>query len=127
MQQAPEAMTLKVIAHIHTAFPTKFGIPRQSGLVPETRATIVFEPEYHNPDALRGLEGKGILALQQYKGRAKKVVLTEAGREYAAQTAGRLFAAEVRALEAWPTEEINEYICLMEKYVAGLRAQIEQL
>ena len=34
MQQAPEAMTLKVIAHIHTAFPTKFGIPRQSGLVP---------------------------------------------------------------------------------------------
>ena len=77
--------------------------------------------------ALRGLEGKGILALQQYKGRAKKVVLTEAGREYAAQTAGRLFAAEVCALEAWPTEEINEYICLMEKYVAGLRAQIEQL
>ena len=77
--------------------------------------------------ALRGLEGKGILALQQYKGRAKKVVLTEAGREYAAQTAGRLFAAEVRALDAWPTEEINEYICLMEKYVAGLRAQIEQL
>ena len=35
MQQAPEAMTLKVIAHIHTAFPTKFGIPRQSGLVEE--------------------------------------------------------------------------------------------
>ena len=37
MQQAPEAMTLKVIAHIHTAFPTKFGIPRQSGLVEELR------------------------------------------------------------------------------------------
>ena len=119
--------TMQVIARIRSEFPTKFGIPRQSGLVPETRATIVFEPEYRNPDALRGLEGKGILALQQYKGRAKKVVLTEAGREYAAQTAGRLFAAEVRALDAWPTEEINEYICLMEKYVAGLRAQIEQL
>ena len=119
--------TMQVIARIRSEFPTKFGIPRQSGLVPETRATIVFEPEYRNPDALRGLEGKSILALQQYKGRAKKVVLTEAGREYAAQTAGRLFAAEVRALDAWPTEEINEYICLMEKYVAGLRAQIEQL
>ena len=42
MQQAPEAMTLKVIAHIHTAFPTKFGIPRQSGLVEELRGEIVF-------------------------------------------------------------------------------------
>ena len=41
MQQAPEAMTLKVIAHIHTAFPTKFGIPRQSGLVEELRGRIV--------------------------------------------------------------------------------------
>ena len=41
MQQAPEAMTLKVIAHIHTAFPTKFGIPRQSGLVEELRGEII--------------------------------------------------------------------------------------
>jgi tRNA-Thr(GGU) m(6)t(6)A37 methyltransferase TsaA len=56
MQQASEAMTLKVIAHIHTAFPTKFGIPRQSGLVEELRGEIVFTPEYRNPDALRGLE-----------------------------------------------------------------------
>lgn len=56
MQQAPEAMTLKVIAHIHTAFPTKFGIPRQSGLVEELRGEIIFTPEYRNPDALRGLE-----------------------------------------------------------------------
>ena len=56
MQQAPEAMTLKVIAHIHTAFPTKFGIPRQSGLVEELRGEIVFTPEYRNSDALRGLE-----------------------------------------------------------------------
>ena len=56
MQQAPEAMTLKVIAHIHTAFPTKFGIPRQSGLVEELRGEIIFTPEYRSPDALRGLE-----------------------------------------------------------------------
>ena len=54
MQQAPEAMTLKVIAHIHTAFPTKFGIPRQSGLVEELRGEIVFTPEYRNPDACAG-------------------------------------------------------------------------
>ncbi len=48
---------MSVIAHIHTDFTTKFGVPRQSGLVPEVKATIVFEPAYRNPDALRGLEG----------------------------------------------------------------------
>ena len=53
---SPEEMTLKVIAHIRTAFPTKFGIPRQSGLVEELRGEIIFTPEYRNPDALRGLE-----------------------------------------------------------------------
>ena len=45
------------IAHIHSDFTAKFGIPRQSGLVESTHATIVFEPEYRNPDALRGLDG----------------------------------------------------------------------
>ncbi|WP_346354742.1 tRNA (N6-threonylcarbamoyladenosine(37)-N6)-methyltransferase TrmO [Azotosporobacter soli] len=49
--------TMKVIARIHTDFPTKFGIPRQSGLVDALKAVIVFEPEYRNPDALRGLDG----------------------------------------------------------------------
>lgn len=48
---------IKIIAHIRSDFPTKFGLPRQSGLVSELRAEIVFEPEYRNPDALRGLEG----------------------------------------------------------------------
>ena len=47
---------LNIIARIRSDFPTKFGIPRQSGLVETLRATIVFEPEYRNPDALRGLE-----------------------------------------------------------------------
>ena len=47
---------LNIIAHIHTDFSSKFGIPRQSGLVEELEATIVFEPEYRNPDALRGIE-----------------------------------------------------------------------
>ena len=46
----------RVIARIHTDFPTKFGIPRQSGLIGDLKGEIVFEPEYRNPDALRGLE-----------------------------------------------------------------------
>lgn len=48
---------IKIIAHIRSDFPTKFGLPRQSGLVSELRAEIVFEPEYRNADALRGLDG----------------------------------------------------------------------
>ena len=47
----------KIIARIHTNFPTKFGIPRQSGLVSALKSMIVFEPEYRNPEALRGLDG----------------------------------------------------------------------
>ena len=49
--------TIKTIARIRSDFPQKFGIPRQSGVVPETRAEIVFEKPYQNPDALRGVEG----------------------------------------------------------------------
>ena len=49
--------TIKIIARIRSDFPEKFGIPRQSGVVPETRAEIVFEKPYQNPDALRGVEG----------------------------------------------------------------------
>lgn len=47
---------MKIIAHIHTDFTSKFGIPRQSGLVDELEATIIFEPEYRVPEALRGIE-----------------------------------------------------------------------
>ena len=49
-------MEIKPLAHIRTDFPEKFGIPRQSGLAKALRGRIVFEPEYRNPDALRGLE-----------------------------------------------------------------------
>ena len=51
-----EDIPLRIIAHIHSDFPTKFGIPRQSGLIHELKAAVVFEPEYRNPNALRGLE-----------------------------------------------------------------------
>ena len=49
------SLTLTPIAHIRTDFGTKFGVPRQSGVVQELTARIVFEPAYRNPDALRGL------------------------------------------------------------------------
>lgn len=49
-------MEITPIARIHTDFPEKFGIPRQSGLAPALQGRIVFEPAYRNADALRGLE-----------------------------------------------------------------------
>ena len=48
--------SMRVIARIHSDFATKFGVPRQSGLVDALESTVVFEPEYRNMDALRGLE-----------------------------------------------------------------------
>ena len=48
---------MEIIAHIKSDFPSKFGIPRQSGLVDELEATVIFEPEYRIPEALRGIEG----------------------------------------------------------------------
>ena len=47
---------IQVIARMKSDFSTKFGIPRQSGLVEELHSTIIFEPEFRNPDALRGIE-----------------------------------------------------------------------
>jgi tRNA-Thr(GGU) m(6)t(6)A37 methyltransferase TsaA len=53
----PIIVPTKVIAHIHTDFTSKFGVPRQSGLVPSLQGQIVFTPEYRVADALRGIEG----------------------------------------------------------------------
>ncbi len=50
-------MQLNEIAVMHTDFDTKFGLPRQSGIVPDLAGTIVFEKDYRNDDALRGLDG----------------------------------------------------------------------
>lgn len=47
---------MKIIGYIHTDFPSKFGIPRQSGLIPELKGEITFAPEFRNPEAFRGLE-----------------------------------------------------------------------
>lgn len=51
-----EPVSIRPVARIRSDFPEKFGIPRQSGLVGELRATVVFEPEFRSPEALRGLE-----------------------------------------------------------------------
>ena len=53
----PQEVTMRVIARIHSDFAQKFGIPRQSGLVDELEAAVVFEPEFRSPEALRGIEG----------------------------------------------------------------------
>ena len=50
-------MNIRPIAYYRSLLPTKFGVPRQSGLVPELRGRVVFEPEYCNVDALRGIDG----------------------------------------------------------------------
>ena len=52
-----ERIEIEPVAHICTDFPGKFGIPRQSGVVPTLRGRIVFCPKFRNPDALRGIEG----------------------------------------------------------------------
>ena len=52
-----QAYSMRVIARIHSDFSSKFGVPRQSGLVDALESTVVFEPEFRNADALRGLEG----------------------------------------------------------------------
>lgn len=51
-----DKINMDIIARMKSDFPTKFGIPRQSGLVKQLRSTIIFEPEFRNADALRGLE-----------------------------------------------------------------------
>ena len=62
-------MDMKIIAYIYTDFPEKFGIPRQSGLVQELKGRIVFEPEYRNPEAVKGLDGFNyIWLLWQFQG-----------------------------------------------------------
>lgn len=54
--QMTSDMPMKIIGHIHSDFTTKFGIPRQSGIVNELTSMIIFEPEYRRPEAFRGIE-----------------------------------------------------------------------
>ena len=56
MNECTASQALEIIARVHTDFPSKFGIPRQSGLIDELKGLVVFEPKYRDPTALRGLE-----------------------------------------------------------------------
>ncbi len=77
--------------------------------------------------AVRSLEADGILYLEQHNGRAKKVILTDKGKEYVQKTAARLYQAEMRSFDTWTEDEISTYIRLMEKYASCFRQQIEKL
>lgn len=77
--------------------------------------------------AVRGLEADGVLYLEQHNGRAKKVILTDKGRDYVQRTVARLYQAEINVFDSWTQEEISTYIQLMEKYADCFRQQIEKL
>ena len=65
-------ISMKAVARMRSDFPAKFGIPRQSGLVEALRSRVVFEPEYRNPEALRGLEGFSHVWLVWYASEAAR-------------------------------------------------------
>lgn len=77
--------------------------------------------------AIRGLENDGILYLEKYNGRAKKIILTEKGKKYVDNTVAKIYKAELEAFESWSAEEINTYIGLMEKYADCFRKQVDSL
>ncbi len=73
MDKSKETHEMKIIAHISSPFPEKFGIPRQSGMA-KARAKIIMEPAYRNPDAFRGLEGFSHLWLiWQFSGAVREI------------------------------------------------------
>lgn len=75
--------------------------------------------------SIRKLERDDIIYLEQSVGRAKKVCLTEKGKNYVKQTVARLFHAECTVFSGWTEEDIQRYLELMEKYNADFRKQIE--
>ena len=77
--------------------------------------------------ALRKLEQEGSLYLTSDGGKAKRVWLTESGRQHRNRTAARLYSAECAALAGWTQEEIETHLRLMAKYVRALNAEIENM
>ena len=96
--------TIHPIAHIRTDFTDKFGIPRQSGLVPELTARIVFEPEYRDPNALVGIEGYDRLWLiWQFSTVAAEYAAGKAGGPPCARRAWAATSAAASLRPAAPT------------------------
>lgn len=77
--------------------------------------------------AIRGLETDGILYLEKYTGREKQVILTDKGKDFAKETVGKLYEAEIRSFDTWSAEELKLYLSLMEKHIQCFREQIEQM
>lgn len=77
--------------------------------------------------AIRNLEKEGVIFLEQHSGRAKKVVLTDLGKDYVQKTVARLFNAEATAFSSWTEDEINAHIGFMEKYIDSFREQVKNL
>lgn len=77
--------------------------------------------------AMRKLEKEGILYLTHYKGKNKKVMLTERGKTYLQQTAAKIYEAETRAFADWTETEMEEYLRLTEKFTESFREQVRAM
>lgn len=77
--------------------------------------------------ALRTLEAGGMLTLSAGEGRARRVMLTESGRELVERTAARLVRAEAQAFDSWSGDEVSAYLRLMERHLECLREEIEHM
>ena len=77
--------------------------------------------------AVRKLERDGMIYLEQFKGKARTICLTDKGKSFTNNTIARLCEAETGVLDAWPADEIESYISLLEKYVSDLKLQIERM
>ena len=94
-------MNIEPIAHIHTDFPTKFGVPRQSGLASGLVSTIVFEPPYRNPDCLRGIADFSHLWLIWEFDKVAGAGWSEAGRQDARGRVRYAFAVPAESAGAF--------------------------
>lgn len=77
--------------------------------------------------ALRKLEREGLVSLEAVDGRAKTVGLTETGRRFSERTARRIIALEDQILNAWPEEDVRQYLALTERFLDALREQSEKI
>lgn len=77
--------------------------------------------------AVRTLEKDGILFLKNHDGKSKKAVLTDKGKEFAENTAAKIYRAEEETFDTWSKNEIEAYIKLLDKYAETFRRQVEKI
>lgn len=76
--------------------------------------------------AIRKLERENIIYLESVGAKNKKVCLTEKGKQFADQTAGRVIQAENEIFESWPSEDVQKYLDLTEAYLSALQKKAEE-